>query len=95
MDIKQFECIFVVMKKIVLKSEYLELFKIERNHKSINNMNLDDLFKEMNNCLDELSLINKLIKNCNNDSINKQDYIDYLGFLENENYEEMTKYKII
>lgn len=54
------------------------------------------LHKEVDNCLDQLIRIEILLKRC--DSINEfkeQDYIDYLNFLENENYEELIKYEII
>lgn len=89
------------MEKIILKSEYLELLKFKKELKPISSIELDEsevtiqerLYKEVDNCLDQLIRIEILLKSC--DSINEfkeQDYIDYLNFLENENMKLFNYY---
>lgn len=90
------------MEKIVLKKEYLDLIKKEKDLLDyiLEDLNCEYLEKDMNDdiqyCESVEKLRNKLIlkKDSSKYSFDCKEYLNYLHLLSEEKYEEMIKYEI-
>ena len=86
------------MIEMILKKEWLDYFKLANRLKPLDGLSEKELNEQADINLDLMSLLVKMEENCDDDpntSFKKEDYIEYLDFIEKEEYGKLTNYTLI